>query len=97
MSALGPPVATENISEQSLRDTYDYVDGGGWNSRPGKALRLVVYTVGDIATIFLTQLLWMPLEVAFRGPRYSAIVDYRRDAGGRDWLAENVRELEARD
>ncbi len=67
------------MSAELLRDTYNYVDGGGWNARPGKALRLVVYTVGEVFTIFLTQLLWMPLEVALRGPRYSAIVDYRRD------------------
>jgi hypothetical protein len=55
---------------------------------------VIVYTVGDVLTLFLTQLIWMPLELAFNGYDYTAVVDYERRESDEKWAARNINEFE---
>jgi hypothetical protein len=89
---LGPPVVTEE-SDERLSDTYSYTDGGAVNATGWKALRILLYTAGDVFTLFLDQVLWIPAELLMDGTKYSATVEYER-SGSRRWVAERMIEQE---
>jgi len=92
IGALGPPVVTEE-SDESLSDTYSFTDGGMVNSTAGKAIRILLYTAGDVFTLFLDQVLWIPAELLMDGTKYSATVDYERNESHR-WTAQRMVEQE---
>jgi len=95
--ALGHPVATERPSQGRLVDTYKYTDGGKINSGGGKAVRVVVYTVGDVLFLFLTQLVWMPIELFLDGTDYTAEVEYMRSSSADNrWAASNIEVYQSR-
>jgi hypothetical protein len=90
IGALGPPVVTEESGE-NLSDTYSYTDGGKVNATGWKAVRILLYTAGDVFTLFLDQVLWMPAELLMNGTKYTATVDYERN-GSRRWIAQQMVE-----
>jgi len=89
---IGPPVATET-GENRLTDTYNYVDGGPKNHWASKIARVLMYTAGDFFTLFLTQVVWLPMEsMGFKGTTHSVVVDYEN--GGDYWRAEKIENNE---
>lgn len=93
VGTLGAPRATEEHPKQEIiRDTYRYTDGGLRNAWGSKAGRIVLYTAGDVFTLFLTQILWIPAELALRGTEYSATVEYVRRPSDQRWIAHRVTE-----
>jgi len=66
-----------------LTDNYKYVDGGGKNNGGSKTARVILYTAGDLFTIWLDQILTIPLEkFSFAGTDHSVTVDYTKSADG---------------
>jgi hypothetical protein len=94
IGVLGAPVTAEDQTEGGRTEVYKYVDGGIKNAWWSKTGRVVVYTAGDVFTAFLDQIIWMPLELAFRGNEYAATVAYDRD--GERWSVRHYEEIEAK-
>lgn len=94
IGVLGAPVSTDDQTESGRVEIYKYVDGGTKNSWWSKTGRVVVYTAGDVFTAWLDQIIWMPLELAFRGTEYAATVGYGRD--GERWGVRHFEEIEAK-
>jgi len=92
IGALGSPVVTDEIDE-SRSDTYSYTAGGMLNSTAGKSIRILLYTAGDVFTLFLSQVLWIPAELLLDGTKYTATVDYKKN-GSRRWSAQRMVEQE---
>lgn len=79
---LGSPVNSEE-SNGHLVETYKYVDGGGKNTTGSKVVRVVLYTAGDLFTIFLDQLITWPAEsVAFAGTDHVVTIEYEKGDDG---------------
>jgi hypothetical protein len=75
---LGEPVNSEPHGT-NLVDTFKYVDGGAKNSGGAKTARVVIYTAGDVFTLFLDQVIWIPSEkFGFAGKDHVVIVDYAK-------------------
>jgi len=75
---LGQPVVSEPHGT-NLLDTYKYADGGAKNSGEAKTTRIILYTAGDLFTVFLTQLVWMPSEYyGFAGTDHVVTIDYAK-------------------
>src|ERR1035438_7283342 len=73
---LGQPVVSEEHTN-SLTDTFKYVDGGSKNSGGSKTVRIILYTGGDLFTVFLDQIIWIPTEkFGFAGTDHVLTVDY---------------------
>jgi hypothetical protein len=70
---------------------YDYMDGGKKNSVSSKVGRIVLYTAGDVFTLFLSQILFMPIETVFAGMQYRASVDYQLYTDG-TWRVQDFTE-----
>jgi hypothetical protein len=87
---LGSPATSDDRGDE-LIESYNYTDGGGINSMPGKAFRILLYTAGDVFTVFLTQILWIPIEIVLDGTEYTATVDYVKDDHNR-WIASSMVE-----
>jgi len=87
ISCLGAPIATDHHTVSGveiLSDTYVYKDGGAKNAAWSKAGRAVLYTAGDVFTIFLTQLIWIPTEkFMLEATKFGASVDYARANDGK--------------
>ena len=97
LAYLGAPVGTdERPSQGVLVDTYKYTDGGKINSTGGKAARSIVYTIGDFSFLFLTQIVWIPIEICLDGTDYTATVEYRRSSSDGRWVARKVEEVRLR-
>lgn len=87
LQELGAPVVTDQ-SGSKLTDTYIYVDGEAGNMWGWKILRVVAYTAGDLFTLWLDQLAWMPMEqFIFDGSKYCATVEYEKQNDG-PWLVK---------
>ena len=54
IAELGQPVNAES-NTNNLTEAYKYVDGEGKNSGTSKTVRVVLYTAGDIFTLFLVS------------------------------------------
>lgn len=97
IGCLGTPLASDSRDVEGrtvTNDTYVYKDGGGKNAGWSKAGRVVIYTAGDLFTLFLTQLLWMPSEkLMLDASKYQASVDYERGSDGR-WRVTEATEAE---
>ena len=89
---LGAPVSKEDNGDGTITETYKYDDGGAKNSAASKTARIVFYTAGDLFTVFLDQIIWMPLELAFRGTPYTADVTYEKV--DRRWVATAYKEVD---
>jgi hypothetical protein len=97
VACLGPPAITDERlvgDKQVLSDTHLYEDGGAKNQGISKVGRTVLYTVGDVLTLFLTQLIWMPTEaLLLDATKRQASIDYERGYDGR-WRATGVTDSE---
>lgn len=86
---LGQPVNSE-VHTNSITDVYKYVDGGAKNSAASKTVRVIVYVGGDVFTLFLTQIIWIPTEAfGFAGTDHVVTVDYLK-AEDESWQANNI-------
>jgi len=94
-AALGAPVDKEDNADGTITDTYKYADGGAKNSATSKTLRILLYSAGDLFTAFLDQVIWMPMELAFRPTEYSADVTYEKP--DHRWVVREIRELDVAD
>jgi S1-C subfamily serine protease len=93
VGTLGAPRATEEgLDGLRMTDTYTYTDGGKRNHWGAKAGRIVLYTAGDVFTIFLTQILWIPSEMLLDGTEYSATVEYERRPSDGRWVTLRATE-----
>ena len=91
IAELGQPLTSEQHSNV-LTDAYAYVDGGSKNHGASKAGRIFVYTAGDVFTLFLDQIIWMPTEhFGFAGTDHSVIVDYAKGDDG-FWRATDFQD-----
>ena len=91
MGELGAPRSSEEHSSH-LCETYKYVDGGGKNSGGSKFCRVIVYTAGDIFTLWLDQVIWMPAEkFGFAGTDHVVTVEYNKPEDG-FWHAADIQD-----
>jgi hypothetical protein len=75
---LGQPQATEEHSN-TLTDVYKYSDGGDKNNGASKTGRIIIYSAGDIFTLFLDQVIWIPMEeYGFAPIDHRVTVDYAK-------------------
>jgi len=78
VTELGQPLTSEEHNG-TLSDSYKYVDGGKKNSGGSKTGRIVLYTAGDVFTLWLDQIVWMPTEkFGFSGTDHDVRVDYTK-------------------
>ncbi len=94
IGVLGAPVSAEDRSDGGRTEIYKYVDGGTKNAWWSKSGRVLVYTAGDVFTAWLAQIIWMPLELAFRGTEYASTVGYARN--GERMSVRSFEEIEAK-
>jgi hypothetical protein len=86
---LGEPTASEPHGT-NLTDTFKYVDGGSKNNGGSKTVRVVLYTVGDLFTLWIDQIIWIPTEkFGFAGTDHVVIVDYSKSSDDL-WHATSV-------
>lgn len=82
LSEMGQPAGSDQ-RENTMTETYVYKDGGSANMWGWKVLRIVGYTAGDLVTLWIDQVIRMPLEAcAFNGAKYSATAEYERQKDG---------------
>jgi len=90
---LGAPVVSTERNT-NLTETYRYVDGGSKNSAGLKIGRSVLYTGGDLFTLWLDQLVTWPLEkYGFAGTSHVVTVNYAKAADG-FWRVTDVCDVE---
>jgi hypothetical protein len=94
IGVMGAPVSTEDRTDGGRTEVYKYVDGGTKNTWWSKTGRVVLYTAGDVFTAWLDQIIWMPLELAFRGTEYASTVGY--DRAGARLTVRSFEEIEAK-
>lgn len=88
---LGSPADSEQHTN-GLTDVYRYTDGGPKNSAVSKTARIIVYTGGDVFTLFLDQIIWMPTEhFGFAGTDHAVTVDFVRGADG-SWQISQIND-----
>jgi hypothetical protein len=88
---LGNPVNSEQ-QNILLLETYKYVDGGGKNNGASKTGRVILYTAGDLFTIFLDQILTWPAEIyGFAGTTHIVTVEYIKQDDG-FWHAKEIKD-----
>jgi hypothetical protein len=93
IAEVGQPVTSEEATN-TLTDTYKYVDGGGKNNGGSKTVRVILYTAGDLFTLFLDQIIWMPMEkFGFAGTDHVLTIDYVKSEDGH-WNATAVDDKE---
>ena len=96
VAELGEPVSSKEKDSQ-LIEGYAYVDGGSMNSANGKTSRVVLYTAGDVFTLFLDQLIWMPTELyGFNGTDHSVTIEFAKSDGG-VWQIKTVEDKTLQD
>jgi hypothetical protein len=89
LAELGAPANTINQTN-SLVDEFKYTDGGSKNNTAWKTTRVTLYTAGDIFTLCLDQLIWMPMELnGFSGTDHSVVVKYDKADDG-FWYAKTI-------
>jgi hypothetical protein len=93
ISTFGTPIGHETDNDGTMTETYRYTDGGTKNAFGSKTARILLYTAGDLFTVCLDQVIWMPAELAFRGTDYTSKVTYERRSD--DWIVCRLREIES--
>jgi hypothetical protein len=91
-ATFGAPIVTNDTAPGKVIDTYNYEDGGKRNPALPKAGRVILYTAGDVFTLFLDQVLWMPAELLMAATEYSANVEYQQRASDGRWIALRITE-----
>jgi hypothetical protein len=82
VAELGKPIASEERTN-ILVESYHYVDGGSKNNGASKTVRVILYTAGDLFTLWLDQIIWMPTEkFGFAGTDHSVTIDYDKNQNG---------------
>jgi hypothetical protein len=94
IATFGTPIGHDTNDNGNMVETYSYTDGGQKNAFGSKAARILLYTAGDLFTLCLDQVIWMPMELAFKGTDYTCKVTYERS--GDDWMVCRVKEVEAK-
>lgn len=94
IGVFGAPVSSDDRLDGGRTEVYKYTDGGTKNAWWSKTGRVVVYTAGDVFTAWLDQVIWMPLELAFRGTEYASTVDF--DRNGERLTVRNFEEIDAK-
>jgi hypothetical protein len=94
IGVLGAPLSSEDRTDSGRLEVYKYVDGGTKNAWWSKTGRVVLYTAGDVFTAWLDQIIWMPLELAFRGTEYASTVGF--DRTGERMTVRSFEEIEAK-
>ncbi len=94
IGVLGAPVSVDDRNDGGRTEIYKYVDGGTKNSWWSKSGRVLIYTAGDVFSVWLAQIIWMPLELAFRGTEYASTVGY--DRNGDRMSVRSFEEIEAK-
>lgn len=93
IAEMGQPVTSESQTYR-LIEAYKYVDGGNKNSGGSKTGRVILYTAGDLFTLWLDQIIWMPTEYyGFAGTDHSVIIEYTNSPAG-FWQAATVENKE---
>jgi hypothetical protein len=88
---LGQPVTSETHTN-GLTDAYKYVDGGSKNNGGSKTVRVILYTGGDLCTLFLAEIIWMPTEIiGFAGTDHAVTVDFTKAEDG-FWRAAKIED-----
>lgn len=91
VACLGAPDETVD-TQDGLLDIFTYEDGRGRNATWSKVGRTFLYTIGDLFTLFLTQLIFVPAEaLALEAVDYRAYVKYAADDSGR-WRVVEIEE-----
>lgn len=86
---LGKPLSSEK-NGKDLTDVYKYTDGGEKNSGLSKTTRIIVYTGGDLFTLWLDQIIWIPMEkFGFAGTDHAVTVNYTNTDNG-SWRITKV-------
>ncbi len=86
-SELGAPIWT-HADGDDLRDTFRYQDGGTVNTALWKTFRVLVYTAGDVLFLFLTQVIWIPMELMIEPHSETVTVTYRGESGR--WVVDRA-------
>lgn len=94
IGCLGAPTRTIDGNDD-LIDSFTYEDGRGRNSTASKVSRTFLYTVGDLFTLFLTQLVFVPAEaLMLEAATYRADVVYEQDGQG-VWRVHEATETQS--
>lgn len=93
IGVLGVPIGKDRNDDGTITEVYKYSDGGTKNAFGSKASRVLLYTAGDVFTLCLSQVVWMPMELAFEPTVYTADVTYEKSGG--HWVARDIREIDA--
>jgi hypothetical protein len=89
---LGAPLYRAERTNK-LTETYKYFSGSSWNHPAGKTTRVVIYTAGDVFTLFLDQLLTWPFEAyTFAGTEHIVTVQYVRGENG-SWQVQDMHDV----
>jgi hypothetical protein len=89
---LGSPVSSEEETNHLL-ETYKYVDGGAKNNGASKTGRVILYSAGDLFTIFLDQILTWPAETyGFAGTTHIVTIEYSRGDDGY-WQVKEIQDV----
>jgi|GEM_PF-2262393 len=93
VAELGQPITSEPQTNL-LTDNYKYVDGGSKNNAGSKTVRVILYTGGDLFTLWLDQIIWIPAEkFGFAGTDHSVTVAYSKATDGL-WHATTIENKE---
>jgi len=95
IAELGHPVSSKQ-QDRLLTEDYKYVDGGSNNSIDAKTGRVWLYSAGDLFTLFIDQIVWVPIEkFSLTGTEHTVIVEYTKSDDG-VWQAKNVEDTVAK-
>lgn len=73
ISELGRPVSAETDEKGNLVETYQFKQG---YSKTTKVVRVIFHVVADVFTLFLWELIGMPMEVVFDGNKVTVEAIY---------------------
>jgi hypothetical protein len=91
VAALGSGRGRLKEGSVTRTEHYYYTDGGKKNTVLSKVGRIVLYTAGDVFTLFLSQILFMPFETVLEGTQYRTSVDYQLFTDG-TWRVQDFTE-----
>ncbi len=76
VSAFGRPMTTDKDENGNLVETYQFKQGYTTGT---KAVRVVFHIVADVLTIFLWELIGMPMEMVFDGNKVDVDATYNAE------------------
>ncbi len=91
VDVLGPGRGRLREGAVTRTEHYTYADGGMKNSAAAKAGRVLLYTFGDVTTLFLSQILFRPAETLLAATQYRTRVNYQLYTDG-SWRVKDFTE-----